>query len=371
MHRTIVIAMLGVVTVCSAPRVAAQTQNVDSIMVVRADDALARIRRYASTDVVVARTLADSLVTALPASSRLLPDALFAKASIAASAAEAERDYTRIVTEHRFAARVPDALMRLALLESARNNRTSALRHLDRLLRDHADSPARARASLLAGRLRMEANDPARACELLAAAYASANANERDVKDQAEQLGARCPEAVSVMASGAVAPMGVKRAPGSTAVPTTPAATRATPPAQRPKRDSLATVVRSPAPSVRPRDSVVAPRVIVRDTTATVVTPPPGPRPEAVSVPRNTSVPASTSGERFGVQFAAYNDRPGAEEFASVLRGRGITARVEGTSKPFRVRAGRYTTREEAEAAAALWRRPGQAAMVVSLGAQP
>jgi hypothetical protein len=71
------------------------------------------------------------------------------------------------------------------------------------------------------------------------------------------------------------------------------------------------------------------------------------------------------------VQFAAYNDRPGAEQFASVLRGRGITARVEGSVAPFRVRAGRFATRAEAEASAALWRRPGQPAIVVALGPTP
>ena len=71
------------------------------------------------------------------------------------------------------------------------------------------------------------------------------------------------------------------------------------------------------------------------------------------------------------MQFAAYNDRPGAEQFASVLRGKGITARVEGTVAPFRVRAGRFATRAEAEASAVLWRRPGQPAIVVELRPRP
>jgi cell division septation protein DedD len=347
--RRLLLSLLGAASVSVTPRLTAQTQNIDSITVVRTDDALARIRRYAGTDVAAARVLADSLVSALPAGSRLLPDALFAKASIAASAAEAERDYGRIVTEHRFAARVPDALMRLALLESARNNRTSALKHLDRLLRDHADAPARARASLLAGRLRMEANDPARGCELLAAAYASANAAERDVKDQAEQLGAGCPQAVSVLAATDPPPMGVKRAPRDvTPAPAPPA------PPRRARRDSTPTVLRT-------------------------VTPPPTPSPTpSPATPPTTSAPAARDtaavaprGERFAVQFAAYNDRPGAEQFASTLRDSGIAARVEGSAAPFRVRAGRYTTRAEAEAAAALWRRPGQPAIVVSLGGPP
>jgi DedD protein len=381
-------------------------QNADSLTTVRTEEALARVRRYSASDVAAARVLADSLVTALPASSPLLAEALFAKAAIAASAAEAERDYGRIVTSQRFSPRVPDALMRLALLESARNNRVSALRHLDQLLRDHADSPARSRASLLAGRLRMEGNDLARACDLLAAAHASAGVTERDVQDQAQTLGERCPTPIADMAARDPVPMGIKRAPRpvATAKSSTPTPTPTAAP-RRPRRDSVAAVVRAPQPVV-PRDTVATPRpapVVVRrdtvvarrDSVAAVppvmarrdtvdaappvvavppretATKPAPPAPVPPSAPRDSAVTPPRSSERFAVQFAAYNDRPGAEQFAATLRGRGIAARVEGTSAPFRVRAGRYTTRLEADAAAAVWRKPGQAAIVVSLGATP
>ncbi len=404
--------VLGVVSAMMPSRLRAQ--NADSITTARAEDVLARVRRYTSSDVVSARALADSLVAALPRGATILPEALFAKASIAPSAAEAERDYTVIVNDFRFAARVPDALMRLAVLESARNNRVMALRHLERLLRDHSDAPVRSRASLLAGRLRMDANDPARACELLAAAYASAGVTERDVKDQAETLGARCPTPVPVMAQRDPPPLGVARAARVATPVSTVAAAPATT-ARRSRRDTAVTprpappvvrrdtagetkpaapVVRrdtavtpKPAPAVVRRDTVVTPKpapvVVRRDT---VVTPKPAPavvRPDTAPTPK-PSTPAATpaptanpartsptSSGRFGVQFAAYNDRPGAEQYASLLRGRGITARVEGTAAPFRVRAGRFATRAEAEASAALWRRPGQAAIVVALAPSP
>ena len=96
------------------------------------------------------------------------------------------------------------------------------------------------------------------------------------------------------------------------------------------------------------------------------------PAPKSVAVtPIVTTPSVSATGARYGVQFAAYNDKPGAEQLASALRTRGITARVEGDAKPFRVRAGRFATRAEAEASAALWRRPGQPAIVVTLGPTP
>ena len=385
------------------PVFALQAQNADSVTRARADEVLARVRRFTSSDVSAARVLADSLVTSLPAGSPSLPAALFAKASIAPSAAEAERDYSRIVNEFRFAPQVPDALMRLALLESARNNRTGALKNLDRLLRDHSDATVRSRASLLAGRLRMEAGDPARACELLAAAYASSGNTERDVRDQAESIGASCPTPVAAMAKREPPPMGVMRAASeSTVVPTVAAAPAA---GRRPKREAAVparpvtppvkrdtVVTPKPAPVVVKRDTAPTPKpapvVVKRDTAPTpkpapVVVkrdPAPTPKPAPVVVKRDTaptprpptvSPAAPATGTRYGVQFAAYNDKPGAEKLASTLRTRGITARVEGEVKPFRVRAGRFSTRAEAEASAELWRRPGQPAIVVPLGPTP
>ena len=411
----------------------ATAQNSDSLTSARAEEVLARVRRFTTSDVPAARVLADSLVNALPATATVMPTALFAKASIAPSAAEAERDYARIVNDYRFAPQVPDALMRLALLESARNNRTGALRHLDRLLRDHSDAPVRSRASLMAGKLRMDANDPARACELLAAAYASAGPNERDVRDQAANIGARCPTPIPIMAERDPPPLGVVRAGRDVAVPSVVAPVPVSN-TRRGRRDTTAIARPAPAAVVR-RDTVstpkpVAPAVVRRDTAPTPkpaipavvkrdTTPTPQPvtpavvkrdttprtkpaapvvvrrdtapavkpsvparavvRRDSAAVPKPAAVPARrdsttavpASAARFGVQFAAYNDRPSADNYAGILRGRGITARVEGVAAPFRVRAGRFSTRAEAEASAALWRKPGTAAIVVTLGPPP
>lgn len=411
-------------------------QPSDSVTSVRAEEVLARVRRYTASDVALARALADSLVSALPGDASILPQALFAKAAIAASAVDAERDYSRIVNEFRFSARVPDALMRLAVLESARNNRAGALRHLDQLLRDHGDAPVRSRASLLAGRLRLEGNDPARGCELLAAAYASAGPLERDVRDQAVSLGEMCPTPIATIADRDATPMGVLRgqprvvvgAPPVVAASTSSSRRRGTRGEMTARRDTasrsrrpVATVVTKPvaqppavaqpvetkpaAPTAAtpmpvvirgsvPAAATPAPGVArpaapapVAGTTAPGVTRPaasapapvaqkpasPAPTP-ANTAPSTAAPPAAATAQltaRFAVQFAAYNDRPGAESYAALLRGRGITARVEGTAAPFRVRAGRFATRQEAEASAVLWRRPGQAAIVVSLGTTP
>jgi cell division septation protein DedD len=363
------------IALCLALGTALHAQNADSVQTLRATDALNRIRRHTTSDVATARTIADSLVRVLPAEASVMPEALFAKASIAASAADAEADYSRIVNEYRFAVKVPDALMRLALLEGARNNRAGALRHLDRLLRDHGESAVRSRASLMAGRLRLEMNDPARGCELLAAAWASAGLTERDVKDQAESLGAKCPVSVAARARRDPSPLGILRAPQESVPPAAVLGTAPTAAARRRQRDSVlaaqaaraaarrdsaakaAAVAAAAKPAVKPPAAVVATRAV--DSV-------PVPRPAApVAKAEMTSSPAP-AGIRYAVQFAAYNDRPGADQFAETLRRRGIAARVEGTDKPFRVRAGRFTTREEAEATLQVWKKPGQQAIVVS-----
>ena len=263
-------ASILVLLVALASATPVRAQNIDSVQTARAEDVLARVRKSSAGDVQAARALADSLVSGLPADATVMPEALFAKASIAASAAEAERDYARIVTEYRFSARVPDALMRLAILESARNNRVGALRHLDRLLRDHGGSPVRSRASLMAGRMRMDMNDPARACDLLAAAYASAGPNERDVIDQAQTAGATCPTSIVVMAERDPPPLGIARAPRTAA----PVAVRSVSPRRAAaRRDSISArtatsrLAKAPSPAV----SVVRRDAVTRATSAPTV----------------------------------------------------------------------------------------------------
>ena len=77
-----------------------------------------------------------------------------------------------------------------------------------------------------------------------------------------------------------------------------------------------------------------APSSVVADTT------PP------VPVETTTAVPAGR--REFSVQVAAYETRAAADALAKRLSDRGYTARVVGDRNPFRVRIGRYATRERA-----------------------
>lgn len=83
-------------------------------------------------------------------------------------------------------------------------------------------------------------------------------------------------------------------------------------------------------PNPRAADSTT-----VRDTTA---------RP----TPRTTATAAKG---QFAIQVAAYNTQREATSLARQLQRRGLPARVVGVKAPFRVRVGRYATREEAQRA--------------------
>jgi hypothetical protein len=67
--------------------------------------------------------------------------------------------------------------------------------------------------------------------------------------------------------------------------------------------------------------------------------------------PAVDTTPAPRRTGAFTVQIAAYDTKAAADRLATKLRGQGLEARVAGTTKPFRVRVGRYATRSEAEAA--------------------
>ena len=76
----------------------------------------------------------------------------------------------------------------------------------------------------------------------------------------------------------------------------------------------------------------------------------------------NTIVDLDASNE---AQVAAYSRKRDADATVSRLKARGFQVRITGTKSPYRVRIGRYATREEAVAAYGRMRRAGVTGMVV------
>lgn len=258
------------------------------------------------------RALVDSLLLATPPGTPAYAEGLFWRAVTASKVEDAERDYLRIVIEFPLSPRAEDALIRLAELEMMRGDRTRAQRHLQRLIIEHPNGPARARASYWLARVFFEANDLPRACNELNVARARAAASDVELRNQVDYQAQRC-VGVNVVVAPPPAPVPSATVTASPTPPTTvaPGGT-STPPAT------------TTSPATSPRSSSTAP----------------------------TTSAAPRGGPGFTVQVAAFPTKAAADSFMESLRAKGYDVRVWGTEAPFRVRIGHYATRAEASAIA-------------------
>ena len=256
---------------------------------------------------VIGRALVDSMLAATTPGTTAYGDALYWHGALALTAAEAERDYRRVIVEYPLAYYADDALLAIAELEQARGDRAAALGHLQRFVHEHPASPARGVAALGAARLAFEQRDAKTGCAMVAEARASVAPGDVEVANQIAYFSTRCPATPSTVAKIGSVPS--------------------------------ATPVKQPA---------ITERVEVLPLPPTVPTTPREPA-LSVAIPRATT-PAQRppSANRYTIQLAAYSKRPDAERLVATLATRGVTARVSGEAKPFRVRLGFYPTPKEA-----------------------
>ena len=316
---------------------------------------------------VAGRALVDSLLRAADPISPAYGDALYWHGVVALTAAEAERDYRRVIVEYPLAYYKDDALLSIAELEQARGDRAGALAHLQRYVREHAVGKERGTAALGAARLAFEQRDVPLGCSMLAEARRSAVATDVELRNQIEAYGtSRC---ASQSATTAVAspsqPSAAPAASVSTPVASTPTET---PPARakvvaQPKANAPISTMQPPS---TPKPSTPTPSTPNRSTPnrstpksstptpnapkPSVLQPQPTTAPVVAPVPHAPSVLAGTprTATSYTVQLAAYDTRPPAEALAAKLATRGVKARVSGTAKPFRVRLDFYRTHQEA-----------------------
>lgn len=234
-------------------------------------------------------------------------EALYWRAALARDAQQAERDYRQLVVNYPFAAYTDRALLALAQIELARNDRERAIAHLQRLEREHPNGDTRAVAAFWMARVRFDMNDEPRACAALDEAQRRAPESDAELRNQIEFLATRC--------------VGVARADSASAG-------RAT--ASRPATDDAPA---ESGASERPRTAPAASGTSQRSRTA------------------SSPAAGSRRSASFAVQVAAYDTRADAEALVKRLARRDIAARVVGTKRPFRVWTGNYATRSEATAA--------------------
>ena len=277
------------------------------------DSALARARAMVNEGrEAEGRKVLDSLLRVNTPDNAIYPEALYWRGALAATAADAERDYRRLLIEAPLSPRAEDALLQLANLLQARGDRRGASDHLQRFMLTYANSPARPRVALSLVRLLFDQGpqQQARACEALRVGREVIPKENLEMRNQLEYYEPRC---VAELAPPPAAPEStvvkdsVKAAPADTAVPPAP-------PSKTPESKQTPTVAPSKA------------------------------------------IPSSY----YSVQVAAYQSKEPATNLANVLKERGLDARVDGTAPPFRVRVGKYLTRAEAVKAQASLKSQGQ-----------
>lgn len=240
------------------------------------------------------RKLVDSLLSASTPQDAIYAEALYTRAAMAPNAAEAERDYRRLLIETPLAPRAEDALLQLANLLQARGDRRGASDHLQRFMLTYANSPARPRVAVSLVRLLFDqgTHQEARACEAFRQARQAVPRENFELRNQLDFYAPRC--------------------------------------AMYANEPTVTTPVTTP---------VTAP-------TTTPVTTPVTAQPSASS--SAPSVVQSGSRSFYSVQIAAYDSEEAAQRVVKILVERGLEARVDGTARPFRVRIGRYDSRAEA-----------------------
>jgi len=273
-----------------------------------------------------ARALVQHEIDTASAGSPRYVDALYWRAVVAATAADAEKDLRRIIIEFPLSPRNEDALLRLAQLEMTRGDNDQALAHLQRLVIDHPTSQSRARASFWMARVYFDKNQTPAACRSLADAAHNTSPGQVEQHNQIDFWMQRCHGMDTAAVASAVASTAGDSATPAVSPPVSTAT--APPPAPAP--------VVTAAPSPPPASTTSSKRTTTKTTTTT---PPPPPR-------------ASSGPRKYTVQVAAYDTRDAAVTLQRSLISRGLEARVVGTTKPFRVRVGYYDTRAKADAAA-------------------
>jgi len=255
---------------------------------------------------VEGRRLIDSVLTAAAPETDIYSEALYWRAALAPTAADAERDYRRLLIETPLAPRAGDAMLQLAQLEQARGDRRAAADHMQRFLLTNPASPERPRVSLSLVRLLFDITPPdlPRACDAYRMTRDIIPHDRIEMRNQLDFYGPRCEGVVAMSDSLA-----------------------------KVKADSIA--AQAAADSVAAADSAAAAEKAKSTKTKKA-------KPKAEG-----REPKAESGF-YSVQLAAYDSPQAARRFAKMLKDRGVDARVDGNSAPYRVRVGKFKTRAAA-----------------------
>ena len=305
------------------------------------------------------RAIVDSLLKAARPGSADHATALFWRAALAETAAEAERDYLRLTIEYPLSAHTSDALYRLGQLELTRGNRQLALSRFERLAANFPDSPQRPRALLGMGKIYLETRRQPQGCAAVAEAQQTARSQDVEVRNQATFLLRQC---VGVNTTDVRVGQGTTTAAASapTTAPAEPAPTEPAPPEP---------AAAEPAPTEPTEPPATAPTRTTERGGESAKATPATPARTAASPTKSAPAPAPRpSRPGFAVQVAAFGDVAQARALVATLREQGVDARVDRDGTWHKVRAGHFATRAEASAHAKRLEAKGVKGFVTGVG---
>jgi cell division septation protein DedD len=282
----------GLLLFTAAARASAQGAGTESIAT--------RIQRLADNgNAAAGRALADSIIAGAKPGSVVYVDALFARASIATSPDSARKDYLRIVVDYSMSPREEDALLKLAQMELSHGDRAAARQYLERLALEHPEGPLRAAGALQLGRLLLEEGEVLPACASLAAAKQRIDPANVELVNQVNYSMLPC--AAAQHAADSV------------------------------RADSVEKAIR--ADSVARADSVEKAKADAKKKKAAAA--------------KAAAAAAVAARNGWSAQVAAYDTQAAADRLEKKLKDQGYEARVS-SEKPFRVRVGWFSRRDDA-----------------------
>jgi len=156
-------------------------------------DVFARARTLVNNgDAKTGRALVDSALAAAPAGTPAYAEALYWHGVLAEAGEAARVDLLRVAIEFPLSPRAAEALLRLAQMEFTRGDRVTARQYLERLAREHPDSPFLAAGRYWMGRLLLEDSKPEEACVALRDARRLAAPGDVELTNQIDYYARPC-----------------------------------------------------------------------------------------------------------------------------------------------------------------------------------
>jgi cell division septation protein DedD len=271
-----------------------------------------------------ARAEVARLLSATSPTDTLYPEILYTQAMVAGDAGQMRILLQRVAVEHGGSNWADDALLRLVQMDYATRSLPSAARNLERLRSDYPASPLLPQASYWAARVYFDQSNSALACRWLSEGLAQAGGNI-ELQNQLNYLNQRCAGVTIAVADSA------------------------TPKPDSAKIKSDTTRTRSDTARTRPDSNLAKTDSSAAPTDSTTRTP----ADSAAKPPADTTAAAPPAKTVYRVQIAAVGNKAAAAAAERKARALGLTVTTLYEKNLYKVRAGQYASRAQAQAAAA------------------